>query len=309
MPAAYAHITLVNILRETHRLQAIPGFPPEAITAVLDYSKFCELGAVSPDYPYLAIGDANAAKWADLMHYEKTVEKIREGVRGLQAWHGEAQRKGLAWLLGYASHAAADVAIHPVINLKVGPYEKNKTAHRICEMHQDVYIYSRLNLGASGCRSTCVPESGPVMIPTTQSGSTGTSRACGALCSERPTRRSTRKTLRTRACWRQRFQLVVDKVAEEGGRLFPFARHVAAGLGLTYPAQEEVDAQFIRGLRTPRGTSDYDAVFDLAVEQVGRVWQWIAQAVLRGDETTLAEVGEWNLDTGRNEAGQLVFWG
>lgn len=74
MPAAYAHITLVNILRETHRLQAIPGLPREAIAAVLDYFKFCELGAVSPDYPYLAIGDANTANWADLMHYEKTVQ-------------------------------------------------------------------------------------------------------------------------------------------------------------------------------------------------------------------------------------------
>ena len=42
MPGAYAHITLVNILKETERLEGIAGFPVEAITAVLDYFKFCE---------------------------------------------------------------------------------------------------------------------------------------------------------------------------------------------------------------------------------------------------------------------------
>lgn len=308
MPAAYAHITLVNILREPHRLQAIPGFPREAITAVLDYFKFCELGAVSPDYPYLAIGDARANKWADLMHYEKTVEKIREGVLSLQAEHGEAQRKGLAWLLGYASHVAADVAVHPVINLKVGPYEEHKTDHRICEMHQDVYVYGRLNLGDIGLsehlRSGIWACHDPNDEERLDRDIENLWRAM--LRATHPEEYEQNPPDPSR--WRRRFQLVVDNV-EEGGKLFPFARHVAAGLGLTYPVQNEVDNQFIRGLQTPTVTMDYDAVFDLAVGQVGRVWQWIAQAVLRRDETTLAEAGEWNLDTGQNEAGRLVFWG
>ena len=102
MPAAYAHITLANVLSEPQRLERIPGFPTEAIPAILDYFKFCELGAVSPDYPYLALGDSGAAIWADLMHYEQTVEVIRAGVRHLRTVEKPARDKGLAWLLGYA---------------------------------------------------------------------------------------------------------------------------------------------------------------------------------------------------------------
>jgi hypothetical protein len=52
MPAAYTHITLVNILKEPQRLQQIPGVLRLAIPAVLDYFKFCELSAVIPNYPF-----------------------------------------------------------------------------------------------------------------------------------------------------------------------------------------------------------------------------------------------------------------
>jgi hypothetical protein len=142
MPAAYAHITLVNILRETDRLQAIPGFPREATTAVLDYFKFCELGAVSPDYPYLAIGDAKGARWADLMHYEQTVQKIREGALGLRAEQGEARRKGLAWLLGYASHVATDVAIHPVMGDGHANMQFRLSPGRYCSLSSTTTCFS-----------------------------------------------------------------------------------------------------------------------------------------------------------------------
>ena len=65
MPGAFAHITLTNMLKETKRLDALGGFPDAAKAAALKYFMYCELGAVSPDYPYLAIGDQGAAKWAD----------------------------------------------------------------------------------------------------------------------------------------------------------------------------------------------------------------------------------------------------
>jgi len=85
MPGAYAHITLVNELKEPQRLEQIPGFPRYAISAVLKYFKFCELGAISPDYPYLTIGDEDAKRWADIMHYTRTGEMIHAGVKRLQA--------------------------------------------------------------------------------------------------------------------------------------------------------------------------------------------------------------------------------
>ena len=72
MPGAYAHITLVNILKAPHHLESVQGFDSYGATAVLDYFKFCELGAVSPDYPYLVPLDKKACAWADAMHYTNT---------------------------------------------------------------------------------------------------------------------------------------------------------------------------------------------------------------------------------------------
>lgn len=54
MPGAYAHLTLVAIASEPDELEAA-GVPKDAIMALLDFAKYCELGAVSPDYPYLAM--------------------------------------------------------------------------------------------------------------------------------------------------------------------------------------------------------------------------------------------------------------
>ena len=71
-------------MREPMRLEAIPGFPEDAIITILDYFKFCELGAVSPDYPYLAMDDSSAARWADAMHYTQTGEMIHAGIRYLK---------------------------------------------------------------------------------------------------------------------------------------------------------------------------------------------------------------------------------
>jgi hypothetical protein len=146
MPGAYAHLTIANLLQNPVRLENIDGFPLQAIPTVLRYGKYIELGSVSPDYPYLALSDVNASVWADKMHYIQTGQMIHAGIKAIRLQPAEVQNKLLAWLLGYASHVIADVTIHPIIELKVGPYAQNKTAHRVCEMHQDVYIYRRMNL-------------------------------------------------------------------------------------------------------------------------------------------------------------------
>lgn len=109
------------------------------------------MGAVSPDYPYLDIGNKDAEQWADLMHNYRTGEMIQIGINALQGIGGEEKREGLAWLLGYAAHVVADVTIHPIVGLKTGlPYKDHKTDHRKCEMHQDAYVFQRLNLGEIG---------------------------------------------------------------------------------------------------------------------------------------------------------------
>lgn len=105
------------------------------------------LGAVSPDLPYLGLGTV----WADKMHLDKTGGVVREAARLIREVDDvNTKAKLLAWLLGYVSHVAGDITIHPIVNLKVGPYAENKTAHRECEMSQDSYIFKRLNIGNLG---------------------------------------------------------------------------------------------------------------------------------------------------------------
>lgn len=309
MPAGYAHITLVNELKVPRRLEGITDFPREAISALLKYAKFCELGAVSPDYPYLALLDDGAKRWADTMHYDRTGEIIHAGLRRLQVMKGRARAKSLAWLLGYAAHVATDVSIHPVVEMKVGPYESNKTAHRVCELHQDAYIFQRMNLGALGlseyldsgiaaCRDTSDPERLDRDIA---------SLWRHMLREVHPAEFAANPPNVDK--WHSGFNLAIDKIAEEGDRLIPIARHLGMDAGLTYPGIGEIEPEFIRSLATPSGTQDYDAVFDSAIDNVGGVWQVAATAVIQGQNTYLAKIGNWNLDTGRDERARLVFWG
>jgi hypothetical protein len=306
MPGAYAHITLVNLIREPVRLESL-GFPSEAIVSLLDYFRFCELGAVSPDYPYLDIARPDSCQWADRMHYEKTGDMIKTGINLIRKLDGISQQKALSWLLGYTSHVITDVTIHPVIELKVGEYQKNKDKHRICEMHQDAYIFQRLNLGEvglaehldSGIWGCCdKPDSGkldPAISSTWQS----MLETCYLNSYQ------TKPPLIDN--WHGGFKFVVDK-AEEGNRLPPFARHVAVNVGLTYPAVADLDYQYLRGLMTPLGSMDYDQIFDRAMTNVLNVWLSAADAVFRNDSAYLTAINNWNLDTGKDASGTYAYW-
>lgn len=309
MPAAYAHLTLVNVLKERRRLETIAGMPRPAVIAVGKYAKFCELGAVSPDYPYLALGDADAAKWADAMHYTCVGDMIRAGADYVRSLSGEVQQKCVAWLLGYCAHVAMDVTVHPVIELKVGPYADNKLDHRVCEMHQDVYIFKKhmnldvglaefLDSGIRACGRDGDPDRLDEVIARLWTAMMQTAHA------DEFARNPPDVDL-----WHRRFGAVVDDIAEEGGRLLPIARHVAGDVGLTYPLEHELDHGHLDGLQCPRGGArHYDQIFDLALKNVGNVWNWVANAALRGVGQELAQITAWNLDTGRDEHGQLVFW-
>jgi len=308
MPGAYAHITLVNELREPQRLEKIPGFPRYAISAVLKYFKFCELGAVSPDYPYLAIGDESAKRWANIMHYTRAGEMIQAGVKRMQTIKGDARKKGLAWLLGYAAHVTTDVTIHPVIELKVGEYKGHEKPHRICEMHQDAYIFQRLNLGEVGMSehldsgiAACRDKTDPDLLDRDI-----VSHWTGMLLDVHPKEFATNPP--DIDTWHRGFKFVIDKIAEEGEHLVPFARHLAVDSGLTYPATGDIDPQYIKSLATPNGKQGYNAIFDAAIENVGGIWQVAASGVTQGQKTYLSRIGNWDLDTGRDESKRLVFW-
>lgn len=308
MPGAYAHLTAVNVAREPERIQraAVPG---EAALALGTQLRFAELGAVSPDYPYLAIGDSDAEKWADRMHYERTGELVIELINRVRAATA-SRAKLLAWVLGYVAHVACDVTIHPVVELKVGPYAANKADHRKCEMNQDVYIFQRLNLGELAMANHL--KSGVVRCHA--SGDTnkvdpdvGTAFREALLAVHGSIAGASVPDVDR---WHKGFALMVDKLAEEGQRLVPLARHVAAGRGLTYPLTSEVNRkEYIDALRTPDGVLTYDQIFDRAVGNVGAAWKVAAEGALGKSETYRSYFGAWNLDTGRDErTAKFVFW-
>lgn len=309
MPGTYAHITLANLLTGQAARKEIAGFPGEAASAVMDYLKFVEMGANSPDYPYLAVGDKKSARWADLMHYTNTGSMIHVGVEMTRALTGEQRRKCAAWLLGYTAHFAMDVCLHPVINLKVGPYAENKTAHRRCEMNQDVYIFQRLNLGgiefaehlAGGIGACSAPGSKKKLDPDVAKLWKAVFKAV------HPAQYKSNSPNVDK--WHAWFNKIVDDIAEEGNRLIPLARHVAADQALLYPLLGEIDHQYIDSLKTPTmGDMSYDQIFDKALGHVAETWTVVARGIFQESSEYRAQIGHWDLDTGKDPDGKLVFW-
>jgi len=313
MPGPYAHIILVNLLKEPRRLDSTPDMPDSAKMAVLDSFRFCELGAVSPDYPYLAVMDGSAKKWADNMHYTKTGEMIKAGITLLKGMQGNQQSKGVAWLLGYVAHVSMDVFMHPVINAIVGPYEQNKQEHRECEMNQDALIFQRLNLGGIGLSNHM--DSG--IWACSENKDDGTlDRDIVMLWNSMlenvyPDEHADNAPDFDK--WHSRFKLVVDDIASEGGILIPFGRHVAADQGFVYPAIDDIEDQYVKYLPTPvdpPAPENYEKLFDKAIEKVCAVWGWVGKGIFSDDQTYATKIGNWDLDTGEEQRGngRLVFW-
>lgn len=303
MPGAYAHLTLVNIAKETAALDATEGMTSAASMALLVNFRYCELGALAPDYPYLNLGDHDSTRWADLIHYPLAGPVVQAAVARISGMSGPDRDRALAWLLGFVAHTVTDMTIHPVVERKVGPYAENKRDHRVCEMSQDVYIFGRLNVGVmefaehldSGIAG-CTGEDGALNQAIEALWRASMHDADPWEATKNPADPSK---------WHRRFKLLVDRVAEEGYRLPPLARHVATNLGLTYP--ETPDFTFIEKLETPTGaTLGYDEIFNRAVANVRRYWGKVVAAVDKAGERLPFD--GWNLDNGRDAAGRLVFW-
>ncbi|ODS04579.1 zinc dependent phospholipase C family protein [Vibrio scophthalmi] len=305
MPGAFAHITAVNVASANNALQKL-HMPREAKKALSQNKKFLELGCVSPDYPYLDVLNKAQNKWADEMHYHNVgmlIDALIQQVKTVDTIHLE---KAFAWLCGFVAHVAADITIHPVVELKVGPYADNAKEHRICEMNQDAYIWpARMQLGDIGFADrvkenigSCTDENSDALdLLINDIWSTALSAVYPEYAQTCPPDIN---------AWHKGFQFVVDN-AEESHHLFPWARHVAAKQGLTYPLSDEVDNNFINNLETPEGPKHYDEIFDRAIETIQLFWEKTASSVFDGQPTEFFK--NWNLDTGRCEQGLLTAWG
>lgn len=303
MSGGYTHITVAQFAIEEARSRREGLLHDDAKRALGKWKKFCIVGAVSPDYPYLDILDSKSTAWADAMHKGHAVTLLRNGVAKIREMPDDnVRQKCMAWLFGYASHVSTDGTVHPVVNLKVGPYEDNKKEHRRCEMSQDVYVHRKLNLGAldfnrqiSTNVNNASDENNPDhmdpdvaqlwqdLLVTVYSGLPP------------PKVHDWHRAMRT-----------VMKIGESGNVLFPFARHVATKQGLVYP--EASEPQYIQGLKVPNGsTMDFEDIFQKALINVVELWGWLALS-LQKQKSPLDTLTSWDLDTGIDENNRMVYW-
>ena len=311
MPGPYAHITLLYELRSSGMFDKI--FPPSSGSAALLAHNFSYgvLGAVSPDYPNLAPPDSNASGWADAMHCTDACAMLASGIRRVRSAQGSTRDKQLAWLLGYASHVAADVTIHPVVQAKVGVYAANQRHHRICEMNQDSFIYHRMKLGEIGESD----EYAQAVLRCCNSGDR-TALDCDIVTLWEDMLAEVHPQLFTALppdcrAWHRNFVTRVDQCRDSQVRLFPLAGRISEYVGVAYPAYRYVGRQFVADQVVPSEKPyhiDYDDVFDHAADAVADVWKCVEQAVSAAESAQPPQLGNWNLDTGRDGQGRLVFW-
>lgn len=305
MPGAYAHLSVVN---DAQKRADAAGLREDTLVSLGLHLSFLELGSVSPDYPYLSL-HREQKQWADAMHYTRNATLLRSGVAAVRRLPTEQKEKATAWLLGFAAHMTTDMTIHPVVELRVGPYAQNQNEHRRCEMHQDAFIFPRvMNVGDTGLSehlatgiATCHADGDEdVFDPAVE-------RVWMAML-EAAYPIETAQAQPVPSSWHRGFRDVLSTMAGVN-HLFPFARHVSADLNLAYPAAEDIDPSFIRQLRTPEGPLDYEEIYARARTNVLAVWKGIDEALVTGRSEALDRLEDWNLDTGRSvQTGQLVFW-
>jgi hypothetical protein len=303
MSGGYTHITLVQLAIEKAINSNEGPLHKDAKLALGYWKKFCIVGAIAPDYPYLDVLDNNSSKWADAMHKHSAVELLRNGVSIIrQMTDDDIRQKCIAWLFGFASHVATDGTIHPVVNLKVGPYEQNKTEHRRCEMSQDVFAHKQLNLGA-------VEQNRQISTNITDSSDAENQDhmdpEIAQLWQDLLMAVYTGLPAPKIHDWHRAMGRMIQ-IAQSGNVLFPFARHVAANLGLVYPENPEMDC--IVNLTVPGGsTMNFEDIFDKALANILELWGWMALS-LQNQQSRLDTLISWSLDTGVDENDRITYW-
>ncbi|MBS7776797.1 zinc dependent phospholipase C family protein [Acidovorax sp. CCYZU-2555] len=304
MPGAYSHLCVVN---DAQKRASSAGLRDETLASLGLYLRFVELGAVSPDYPYLVL-DKGQKAWADAMHYTRNATLLRAGVKAVKELAPEHQERATAWLLGFAAHMTADMTIHPTVELRVGPYIGNESEHRRCEMHQDALIFPRvMNVGETGlsdhlksgiarCHAPESEDAIDTVVEEVWLKMFETAYADSALDAPQP------------SSWHKGFRTVLSVMAKTN-HLFPVSRHVSTKLNLAYPREEDIDPSYVLQLPTPEGAMDYLDIYEKAVLNVLAVWKGLDDALIDGRSDALDRLEDWNLDTGRSvQTGRLVFW-
>jgi hypothetical protein len=128
--ASLAALDSLPSLRRPRQLGDLPG---------ADIPSLAFLGAVGPDVPYLAGSLVRASlagqryhgpvlgksPWADLLHYNRSGDFICEVLRlGAESTSEELRARVALYALGYCTHIAGDIIVHPLVNRFSGAYHQ-----------------------------------------------------------------------------------------------------------------------------------------------------------------------------------------
>jgi hypothetical protein len=237
------------------------------------------------------------------MHYEKSGLFIENAMKILKALSGKKREKCLAWLMGYAAHLSSDTVVHPVVNRMVPPYNEDPVPHQFCEKHQDAFAFKRLNLG-----ETTSAEYISATIKNCRSVLGAIDSDIEWFWTEILTKTFPGKGIPKVSRWFRSYTLLADKCGEEGG--WPHIRAIAEWQGqaqLLQISSDQVLRKFIDNIPSPEGPVSYDQVLVRAISNTVDAWVALNES-LCGRITNYPIFENWNLDTGKNEAGKLLFW-
>lgn len=303
MPGAFTHISAVHYAVAEHSFTSL-AMSPKARDALINNIKFIELGCLSPDYPTLKLDDTRQRVWADRMHREQVGSLIKKAITLVAKLESQAQEKAFSWLCGFVAHVITDITIHPVVELRVGPFHGNERAHRICEMHQDSYLRGILNLtpledatrikhGVAACNDAQNKQLDSVIETLWR----------GCLVATYP--QYVQRQAPAIKSWHQCFLAMADNV-QQNYPIRPEEGLFAVQQGLLYPRIDNVELSYIENLLTPCGNVHFDVVFAHTVKNIQRYWCDLARAIF--DQGSVDMFLNWNLDTGRCETNRLTMW-
>jgi hypothetical protein len=300
MPGPFAHFTLFQKAMETF---CYGSQWPKIQEMLGNYSEYGKLGSNSPDFPIVALDSI----WEEYLHADFASALIYPALQIIPTYPEEVRPKLITWFLGYLSHMVADAVIHPVVNLKVGPYEGHEKDHQMCEIYQDAFIYPDLGLGSvKKCNflkhiiaSCCHPDNRFLLDPIICE---FWKRICATGFSG--------KEVPFPDFWFAAYTTVVDQVVEESDW---FHVRALAWLGekehLLQRSPDEIDYSFIDSLVTTSGKIvRYDKIFEIAVQKTVIVWEIFSQALEDFSRLTFPLTAQWNLNTGKIVEPNFIFW-
>ncbi|MDC0609747.1 zinc dependent phospholipase C family protein [Vibrio sp.] len=305
MPGTFAYIAALHLATEPSKLAGLGSMPNEAKKILSTYSRYAELGALSPDYPYLIFGDREQNRWAELMHSEKVGELIRSFIFHISSASTSEKNRCFAWLAGYVSHVITDITIHPVIERCVGRYSENKLNYRMCEIHQDTHLQHYLGLEEfeflQRIKSdivSCHEDKNPHLAD-------DAIRNFWSMALTEVYSGYSAKSLPNINLWHKTF---VSKMDEFYSLVtdFPLAHHAVKKYGIIPPDKSELDGSFLTELKTPLGIMHYDEIFNRTVDNIQYYLTELAKVIFsEGDDQIFLN---WNLATGRCPDGTYTAW-